>query len=176
MLAAWWIDIHPPGEAIVISTAPTYKQVHAVLWGRDPGRSPQGQASRPGSPNRRVEDRRHSDVGMGRKPADHDPHGFWGIHRRYVLAILDEACGIPDALWTAVEAITTNADCRILAIGNPDDPATEFGRVCSPVRAGQSCRSAAFDTPQPVRRGRARTSSGPFCPTPDGSRTQEALG
>ena len=32
MLAAWWIDTHPVGEAIVVSTAPTYKQVHAVLW------------------------------------------------------------------------------------------------------------------------------------------------
>src|SRR5690242_4982314 len=31
-LADWWIDVHPPGEAFVVSTAPTYKQVHAILW------------------------------------------------------------------------------------------------------------------------------------------------
>src|SRR5688572_28358071 len=31
-LASWWVDIHPPGSAIVISTAPTYQQVHAILW------------------------------------------------------------------------------------------------------------------------------------------------
>ncbi|MFD0687596.1 hypothetical protein [Actinomadura fibrosa] len=49
-----------------------------------------------------------------------------------MLVILDEACGIPEQLWTAVEAITTTNTCRILTIGNPDDPATEFGNVCRP--------------------------------------------
>src|SRR5690606_8042107 len=131
MLAAWWIDTHPPGEAIVVSTAPTYKQVHAVLW--EEIRKQHRTGDRPGTVLQ-TDEWKIGDVlvGMGRKPADHDAHGFQGIHRRYVLAILDEACGIPDALWTAVEAITTNADCRILAIGNPDDPATEFGNVCKP--------------------------------------------
>jgi hypothetical protein len=32
LAASWWIDTHPPGEAIVVSTAPTYPQVHAILW------------------------------------------------------------------------------------------------------------------------------------------------
>jgi hypothetical protein len=31
-IATWWIDTHPPGEALVVSTAPTYQQVHAILW------------------------------------------------------------------------------------------------------------------------------------------------
>jgi hypothetical protein len=31
-LGQWWIDAHPPGEAFVASTAPTYQQVHAILW------------------------------------------------------------------------------------------------------------------------------------------------
>jgi hypothetical protein len=86
-------------------------------------------------------------VGWGRKPADTDQHGFQGIHRRYVLVILDEACGIPEQLWTAVEAITTGADCRILAIGNPDDPNTEFGNVCKPGSGWNVIRISGFDTP-----------------------------
>ena len=146
MLAAWWIDIHPPGDAIVISTAPTYKQVHAVLW--EEIRSAHRKGKLPGVVLQ-TDEWKIGDVlvGMGRKPADHDPHGFQGIHRRYVLAILDEACGIPDALWTAVEAITTNVDCRILAIGNPDDPVTEFGRVCSPGSGWAVQQISSFDTP-----------------------------
>ena len=146
MLAAWWIDIHPPGEAIVISTAPTYKQVHAVLW--EEIRSAHRKGKLPGVVLQ-TDEWKIGDilVGMGRKPADHDPHGFQGIHRRFVLAILDEACGIPDALWTAVEAITTNADCRVRAIGNPDDPATEFGRVCSPGADWSVLQISSFDTP-----------------------------
>lgn len=86
-------------------------------------------------------------IGFGRKPADTDEHGFQGIHRRYVLVILDEACGIPAQLWTAVEAITTNADCRILAIGNPDDPATEFSAVCKPGSGWSIIRINGLETP-----------------------------
>ena len=31
-LALWWIDVHPPGEAFVVTTAPTTPQVEAILW------------------------------------------------------------------------------------------------------------------------------------------------
>jgi hypothetical protein len=151
-LAAWWIDAHPPGEAFVVSTAPTYRQVHAILW-EEIRRAAKSAATRgeplPGralqSDEWKLDD--GTLVGWGRKPADTDEHGFQGIHRRYVLVILDEACGVPAQLWTAVEAITTNADCRILAIGNPDDPATEFAEVCKPGSGWHVIRISAFDTP-----------------------------
>jgi hypothetical protein len=151
-LADWWIDVHPPGEAFVVSTAPTYKQVHAILW--EEIRKAAKSAERRGKklPGRVLQsDEWKLDdgtlVGFGRKPADTDEHGFQGIHRRYVLVIIDEACGVPDQLWTAVETITTNADCRILAIGNPDDPNTEFGRVCKPGSGWNVIQISAFDTP-----------------------------
>jgi phage terminase large subunit-like protein len=132
-IAAWWIATHPPGEAFVASTAPSYPQVHAILW-EEIRKAARKSDAIPGrvlqSDEWKLDD--GTLVGWGRKPADTDEHGFHGIHRRFVLVILDEACGIPSQLWTAVEAITTNADCRILAIGNPDDPNTEFASVCKP--------------------------------------------
>ena len=156
MLAAWWIDVHPPGEAIVVSTAPTYPQVHAILW--EEIRKQHRIGNLPGTVNLSDEWKIGAEiVGMGRKPADHNDHGFQGIHRRYVLAIIDEACGIPKNLFTAVEAITTNRDCRILAIGNPDDPNTEFGTVCKPGSGWNTIRISSFDTPnftdEPVPEG-----------------------
>lgn len=150
-LAAWWIDTHPPGSAIVVSTAPTYKQVHVVLWEEIRAahrRSAQTDQTLPGRVT--LDDEwKIGDilVGFGRKPADHDEHGFQGIHRRYVLVILDEACGIPTQLWTAAEAITTNADCRIVAIGNPDDPSSEFHKVCRPGSGWHVIGVSTFDTP-----------------------------
>src|SRR5262252_8229661 len=30
--AAWWVDVHPPGEAMVVTTAPTDHQVKTILW------------------------------------------------------------------------------------------------------------------------------------------------
>ena len=151
-IADWWIDVHEPGEAFVVSTAPTYKQVHAILWEeiRKAAKKADGRGQPlPGRVLQSDEWKLNDGtlVGFGRKPADTDEHGFQGIHRRYVLVIIDEACGVPDQLWTAVEAITTNADCRILAIGNPDDPNTEFGRVCKPGSGWAIHQISAFDTP-----------------------------
>ncbi|MER6813578.1 hypothetical protein ABT299_30285 [Spirillospora sp. NPDC000708] len=143
-------DIHPPGEAFIVSTAPTYAQVHAILWEeiRKAAKNPKGDPL-PGrvlqSDEWKLDD--GTLVGWGRKPADNDQHGVQGIHRKYVLVILDEACGIPEKLWTAVEAITTTDTCRILAIGNPGDPNTEFGNVCKPGSGWIVIRISGFDTP-----------------------------
>lgn len=151
-IASWWLDVHPPGEAFVVSTAPTYKQVHAILW--EEIRAAAKKAASRGNPlpgrvlqsdEWKLDD--GTLIGFGRKPADTDEHGFQGIHRRYVLVILDEACGVPTQLWTAVEAITTNRDCRILAIGNPDDPATEFNQVCKPGSGWHVIRISGLETP-----------------------------
>jgi hypothetical protein len=151
-IAAWWVDTHPPGEAFIVSTAPTYKQVNGILWEEIRRAAKKANAAGNPLPGRVLQsDEWKLDdgtlVGWGRKPADTDEHGFQGIHRRYVLVILDEACGIPTQLWTAVEAITTNADCRILAIGNPDDPSTEFANVCKPGSGWAIIQISAFDTP-----------------------------
>jgi len=137
-----WIATHPVGEAFIASTAPTYKQVHSILWEevrkahrKAKARAREGVIAEPLPGRVLLSDTwliGDEEVGYGRKPADTDEHGFQGIHRRYVLAIIDEACGVPAQLWNAVEAITTNVDCRILAIGNPDDANSEFEKVCRP--------------------------------------------
>lgn len=133
VLACWWVSTKPPGQAIVVSTAPTYAQVNKILW--EEIRKHHANASRgtypmPGRVTQADEWKLGDGqiVGFGRKPAKGDRHSFHGIHRRYVLALLDEACGIPEEIWTGVEAITTNIGCRILAIGNPDDRNTDFGK------------------------------------------------
>ena len=66
---------------------------------------------------------------FGRKPADYDESTFQGIHSTYVLAIIDEAGGVPETIFTSIEAITTNKHARILAIANPDDPTSYMAKV-----------------------------------------------
>lgn len=145
LAASWWLDTRPPGEAFVVTTAPTYAQVRAILWryirrmhkaGRLPGRVNQTEWL--------IDE---EIVAYGRKPADHDESAFQGIHARYVLVIIDEACGVPEQLWVAADALTTNADCRILAIGNPDNPASHFRRVCMPGSGWNVIGISAFDSP-----------------------------
>lgn len=146
-VALWFIDANEPGDAIVVSTAPTYAQVHAILW--EEIRKGHRSANLPGVVLKSDEWQLDNGdiVGFGRKPADQDEHGFQGIHRPKVLVIADEACGIPKQLFTAMEAIATNEDCRILVIGNPDDPNTEFGTVCKPGSGYTVIGVSAFDTP-----------------------------
>jgi hypothetical protein len=142
--AAWWLDTHAPGTAFVVSTAPTFPQVQAILWRYI------GQAHRKGGLIGRVNQTSWfydtEIIGYGRKPADYNESAFQGIHAKHVLVILDEACGIPVQLWVAADALTTNIGCRILAIGNPDNPATQFKHVTDS-RLWHTITISAFDSP-----------------------------
>lgn len=117
------------------NTAPTYPQINKILWEemRKLHRNSQGTDNPlPGYITQGDEWKLSTGeiVGFGRKPADGNQHAFQGIHRKGgVLVLVDEGCGCPNELWTGAEAVTTTEDCRILAIGNPDDRNTEFGRV-----------------------------------------------
>jgi hypothetical protein len=144
-VAGWWLDVHEPGEAFVVTSAPTYAQVRAILW-----RYIRQMHKRVGLLGKVNQTEWLVDgelVAFGRKPADHDEAAFQGIHARRVLVILDEACGIPEQLWVAADALTTNDGCRILAIGNPDNPATHFKQVCEPGSGWHTIRISAFDSP-----------------------------
>ena len=115
----------------VVSSAPTFSQVRAILWreigrahrkGRLRGRVNQTEWHMPVRGGEEI-------VAYGRKPSDWHEDAFQGIHARYVLVILDEAGGIPRSLFTAAETITTNEHSRVLAIGNPDHPGTQFQQI-----------------------------------------------
>jgi hypothetical protein len=86
-------------------------------------------------------------VAYGRKPADYDPAAFQGIHARYVLVIIDEAGGVPKSIFDAVDALATNVDARVVAVGNPDDPASHFATICKPGSGWRVETISAFDTP-----------------------------
>lgn len=142
--AAWWLDAHPVGEAFVVTSAPTGDQVKAILW-REINRMHKklGLAGRTNLTEWYVGD---EIVAFGRKPNDYEPTAFQGIHARYVLVILDEACGIPMTLWDAASSLTSNENGRILAIGNPDDPMSHFAKVCG-MPTWHVIKVSAYDTP-----------------------------
>lgn len=125
----WWLDVHPPGEARVISTAPTSKQVDAVLW-YEIGRMHKKLGLR-GQCNLRELYYGRQLVALGRKPPDHQEAAFQGMHAKYLLLIFDEAYGIPKNLWDEGSSLASNTHARQLAIGNPDGPG-EFEDNCRP--------------------------------------------
>lgn len=149
-LVAWWLDIHEPGTAFVVTSAPTGHQVKAILW-REIGR-----AFARGHLRGRVNmtewymfgpDGNEELVAFGRKPDDLQPTAFSGIHAEHVLVILDEACGMVKALVDAADTLIANESGRMLMIGNPDYSKTEFFEACKPGSGYNVITISAFDTP-----------------------------
>lgn len=150
---AWWLSTSEPGDARAVSSAPSDKQVRAILWHEI------GLAHAAGGLAGRVNQSewwlpfgdRDVLAGFGRKPANHDTAAFQGIHAPRMLVVFDEADGIPEQLWVAGEALITNDDTRFLVIGNPDDPTSYFARLLEPgSKEGHGwhiIRISAFDTP-----------------------------
>jgi hypothetical protein len=144
-IAAWWLSVWEPGEAFVVTLAPTGHQVKALLW-RELNRV-HAAGGLPGRVNQTEWYIGPEIVGFGRSPADTDPTAIQGVHARRVLVIFDEACGIGKALWDAADSLIANDDSRFLAIGNPDDPITEFASVCKPGSPWNVIGISAFESP-----------------------------
>ena len=144
-VAAWWLWSYPAGTAFVVSTAPTFEQVRAVLW-REIGRAHR-KGHLPGRVNQTEWWIGDEMVGFGRKPGDADPSAFQGIHAEHVLVVIDEACGVPRDLWLAALSLAANEGSRILAIGNPDDPGSHFATVCQPDSGWHVIQIGWRDTP-----------------------------
>jgi hypothetical protein len=150
-IGCWWLNVHDLGDAFLVTTAPSWPQVQAILWreirrawriGKLPGRITLECQWYMGEG--------HSDeelIAMGRKPADYNEQAFQGLHARYILIVIDEACGVPETLWTAVMTLMTNENARVLAIGNPDDPGSHFAQICKPGSGWNVISISAFDTP-----------------------------
>lgn len=152
-IACWWIDVFGE-EGFVVTTAPTWNQVHAILWREmrqaKAKRNLRGRTTLDARwyiGGKRAGDELEQLVAFGRKPADYDQAAFQGIHAKYVLVIADEASGIPRLLYDAIDSLATNEYARVLAIGNPDDPASEFANICKPGSGWHTIPVSAFDTP-----------------------------
>lgn len=138
-LICWWVDTRAP-DVFVASTAPSKAQVSQIIW--DSIRSCYNKIEsryNTGKIDHKLPGVVLGDdtwkingeiVGSGRKPPDGKvSDSFQGIHRRYVLAIGDEACGLPVDLIDSLGNITTNEGSRRFLIGNPTNPASHFAKI-----------------------------------------------
>ena len=166
VLAAWVLDCHDPGDAFVVTTAPTGHQVKAILWrelrhrfndARRPRQAVPGKLTDlplPGRLNMTEWVIGGELVAFGRKPAvgpvaagELTVEAFQGIHAKMVMVILDEADGIPAAIWDAANTLATTGRGRLLAIGNPDTADSRFAEVCQDHSDWHVIRIPIWDTP-----------------------------
>lgn len=155
ILATWWIDTHKPGDAYVVTTAPTAPQVRIILW-KEIGRAHSrgnllGRINQTewmmDVPSGKGNVVKEESVAIGRKPSDYSPSAFQGKHAPFVLILVDEANGVRGALWDQLASLMVNDDSKILAIGNPDDPEGEFFDACRPGSGWHVLHIGAFDSP-----------------------------
>jgi hypothetical protein len=129
VIMAWFIDTRRHEDALAVSTAPTQPQL-GIIWEYLRDHHRKGKLFGRVSLDNDYRGDDDSIRGMGRKPSNTNEHAFQGQHRRNgVFAVIDEACGVPESLFTGVDVITTGKYDYCLAVGNPDDVMTPFGRI-----------------------------------------------
>ena len=144
--AFWFLMTHP--ESIVVTTAPTFRQVKDVLWREirtryAKAKVPLGKRA-PNVTGWELDGNWYA-VGLSTK----DPDKFQGYHADsgYLLCIVDEAAGMEEPLFEAIDAILTSAECRLLMIGNPTSSSGTFRDSHKPASGDSKIRISAFDTP-----------------------------
>ena len=143
----WFLHLHDPDDpAIVLSTAPTFRQVRHILW-RQIRRLHRPVAEILGGKmldtRWELADDRYA-MGLSADGADQ----FQGFHSDNMLIVVDEAEGVSDEIYEAIEAVMTSSDPRLLLIGNPTTVSGAFRRAFYEERnLYYTVTISAFDSP-----------------------------
>ena len=146
-LVLWWLVRWP--DAVVVTTAPTDRQVEKLLWGEI--HKAIARCPYPLFPNANLTELR---IGPGNYAIGFatDKRGqgvrFQGFHSGHLLVILDEAQGVSPEVWEAVEGVAAGGDVRIVAISNPIIPGGPFYQAFASDRERwKTITISAFATP-----------------------------
>ncbi|MCH8911401.1 MAG: single-stranded DNA-binding protein [Chloroflexi bacterium] len=144
----WWLMAHEHKSALAITTAPTQRQVTNLLW-REIRRiyfkntalfPPSAKITRTSlelSPN-------HYAMGL----STDSPERFQGFHEENILFVVDEASGVHEDIFEAIEGSMTSRRARLLLIGNPTSVSGTFYRAFHQNRTQyEKIHISAFDTP-----------------------------
>lgn len=141
----WFLFCHCP--SIVLSTAPTWRQVEKLIWKeirasyRD-SKIPLGGGMPRVTPELHIIPNEWYAAGL----STNEPDRFQGFHEEYILVVVDEAAGVSEAIFEAVEGVLTSKGARLLLLGNPTAIGGTFYQAFkSPTFA--KIHVSAFDTP-----------------------------
>ena len=129
-IVAWWIQSHPVGTALAVTTSTTFRQVRNILWPHI--RRIHDRHDLPGRTNMVEWIIGDEIVAYGFSAADQDPEAVQGIHAPHLLILVDEAAGISHSLGSAFESLLSGGHVRIVLLGNPpvDNEGTWFEQCC----------------------------------------------
>lgn len=153
-LVMWWLFSFP--YSIVITTAPTWRQVEDLLWKEirscyhnsavDLG----GQLA-PSAAQLAIDGKEWVAIGL----STNDSNRFQGYHSEHLLVVVDEAAGVAEEIFEAIMGVLTSAHCRLILIGNPTDIGGQFYRAFR-TEGWKTGKTAAWDTPNFTKFGITR--------------------
>src|SRR6202162_4346930 len=143
----WWLTAYRDG--IVVTTAPTWRQVEKVIRGEIKSAVLRSQLCGklrfpvPTQTELRLGPQNYA-IGL----STGDSSRFQGFHSGHVLIVLDEAPGVRAEVYEAVEGIRAGGQVHVLALGNPTVASGPFYEAFSAHRATwKTFTINAFDTP-----------------------------
>lgn len=140
-LAHWWLHAFNP--SLVISTAPTLRQVKDLLWYEIAAHARRAHLG--GKLATLSYDLSTTQRALGF--TTNEPERFQGWHSENILVIVDEASGVGEEIYQAIEGILTGPNAHLLLIGNPNFPGGQFYEAFrSPLYA--KFHISAYDVPE----------------------------
>lgn len=133
-LVPWFLTAHPMSN--VITTAPTNRQVNALLWNEIRQRVRNAKIPLGGelleTPKWKLTEKWFAEGFSPQKGSKESRSGETnnssgqGYHAEDFLGIMDEATGIPAMMWEQFNSMATSANAKLVAIGNPTTKNCEF--------------------------------------------------
>ena len=140
----WWLASHD--EAVVITTAPTERQVKNLLWREIRDLHYKNEDLIGGSvcaSKLELSPKRYA-FGFATNTGDR----FQGFHSPNALFIVDEAAGVPEFVFDAISGCMTTQNAKLLMIGNPTVLSGTFYHAFHKNRhLYETIHISAFDTP-----------------------------
>lgn len=120
--ALWFLFTNK--DSIVITTAPTFRQVSEILW-REIRQAYNGSKYALGgevfSTKLEISDRWFA-IGISSKDSDR----VQGFHAKKILILCDEAAGIEENIFVGLEGLMSNEGSKMVMVGNPTSLAGTF--------------------------------------------------
>lgn len=118
----WFLLLHPTCK--IPCTAPTAHQLFDVLWAEAAKwikRMPRGLQLElnQSSDKLTIKGQEATRFAVARTARPENPEALQGFHDDYLLFLLDEASGIPDAVFTVAEGAMSGPNARIIMVSNP---------------------------------------------------------
>lgn len=158
-IALWFNTVYQ--NSIVITTAPTNRQVETLLWGEIRKAHRRSNTELGGKLLRKKLEHDDDWYMMGFSPStsaasdseEQQGSSFQGFHAKYVMIIFDEATGIPKDLYTMAEGLlTSGVIVKWVCIANPTTRACEFFKITK-LAEWKVLKINCFDSPNMIANG-----------------------